>query len=92
MVLELSVEEWKTDKVVEWAEEKVRPELAKILENQEVDGKSLLTLTEEKLMKVGFPLGPAASLALAIEGLRPKNTVTSFGRVNPLSTVTNTCF
>jgi hypothetical protein len=69
-VLDLNVEKWATDKVVDWAKGIVRQELAEILGKQEVDGKSLLTLTEEKLMQDGFPRGPAVSLTLAIEGLR----------------------
>jgi hypothetical protein len=61
---------------VEWAKGKVRHDLAEILRKQEVNGESLLTLTKDDLMKSGFPLGPAASLALAIEGLKKQKVST----------------
>ena len=45
------------------------------LKEQEVDGKFLLLLTEEKLRSIRIPIGPAAGLAAAIEKLRaPKGT------------------
>ena len=48
----------------------LRNDLADVLRKQEIEGSSLLTLTKEELMKVGLPLGPAASLTMAIAALK----------------------
>src|SRR5688572_13415380 len=63
------------DQVVQWSSEV--PDVknhAKILKEQEVTGKTLLTLTEDKLRSIGFPLGPATLLSMAIEALKPEKT------------------
>ena len=71
-ILELEVEKWTTDKVVEWAQKQrdMLPEDVEVLKRNRVTGNSLLTLTEEKLRQDGLPRGPAVSLALAIESLK----------------------
>jgi hypothetical protein len=57
--------------VYKWALESVDldTEDALILKNQEVDGKALLDLTEEKLQKI-LPLGPAIKLSMAIKAMK----------------------
>jgi hypothetical protein len=63
--------EWTIDQVYHWAMEKVGldKEDANILKQQKVKGTTLLTLTDEKLLKI-LPLGPANELASAIKTLR----------------------
>jgi ubiquitin len=67
-----SVDQWTIDQVFEWTKTIVDEKYAQILNDQEVNGKALLTLTEEKLLKAPYTLkgGPAANLAMAIEKLR----------------------
>ena len=54
--------------VREWAEKTVGldAEDADILVKQKIDGDQLLKVTEEKLMKIGVPLGPAGKLVDAV--------------------------
>ena len=73
----LPVSDWSIAHVLEWARKIVDEEEAQKLMVQKVDGKFLLLLTEEKLVKHPYNIagGPAAGLAAAIEKLRaPKGT------------------
>jgi hypothetical protein len=60
--------------VYQWAIDVVRTskKTAQILRDNEVDGSTLLTLTEDKLLKKPYkmPGGPATKLASAIKTLR----------------------
>jgi hypothetical protein len=66
--------EWTIDQVYHWAMEKVflLREDANILKQQKVDGKTLLALTKDKLLKEPYkmPFGSATKLASAIKTLR----------------------
>ena len=57
--------------VREWAEKTVGllPQHAEILNTQFIDGEQLLKVTEEKLMKIGMPLGPAGKLVDAVAAI-----------------------
>jgi len=63
--------DWTIDQVYKWAIDVVKLDQddASILRNNKVDGPALLTLTEEKLLKI-LPLGSATKLASAIKTLR----------------------
>src|SRR5262249_47889855 len=63
------VKGWSVGKVKKWAEKlsNVQPEDTVILEKQRVDGRTLLSLTEEKLQSIGIPLGPAHIIAEEIK-------------------------
>jgi len=67
---------WTIDDVYRWSIESVgiSEQSALILKNQEVDGKALLTLTEEELVKhpCNMPGGPATLVAMAIQNLKKK--------------------
>ena len=61
---------------------------AKALKDQEVDGRALLTLTKDDLLKEPYKIlgGPAANLAQAIEKLKtPIGICLNFFHENPLS-------
>jgi hypothetical protein len=61
---------WTKEEVYQWAKNVGLDEQdANILKQQKVDGKVLLTLTEEKLLKI-LPFGSATNLASAIKTLR----------------------
>ena len=68
----MPADQWKIDDVAEWAavNVKLQEKYWRTLQKEEVDGKTLLKLTEEKLQKSGFTLGAAAALAEAIEKLK----------------------
>lgn len=82
----LGIEKWNTEEVVNWAKGVVRHELAEVLKSQEVDGKSLLTLTKDDLIKApySFPGGPAASLALAIAELADEQIICKCEMLYPI--------
>jgi len=64
---------WSIAAVRQWAVETVRmkPQHADVLHEQEIDGEALLdVISEEKLMKVGIPLGPAGKIMLAVNAIR----------------------
>jgi hypothetical protein len=67
--------DWTVDDVYLWAIESVGldTEDASILKNQKVNGKALLTLTEEELQKI-LPLGPA-TLETAIKELKKQVSI-----------------
>jgi hypothetical protein len=69
--------DWTVDDVYLWAIESVGldTEGASILKNQKVNGKALLTLTEEELQKI-LPLGPATLVATAIKEMKKKSLLT----------------
>jgi hypothetical protein len=69
-------QDWSVDDVYYWAIGKVGvdEESASVLKSQNVNGKALWALTEEKLIKSPYNMsgGPATQLALAIENLKSK--------------------
>jgi hypothetical protein len=73
-------EEWSVDDVYYWAIGKVGvdDESASVLKSQNVNGKALCTLTEEKLLKEPYkmPDGSAINLASAIGTLKKERLFT----------------
>lgn len=63
---------WDAARVVEFAKSELElgAKTVSVLEELEVNDKSLLTLTEDELLGVGMPLGPASDLATAVAELR----------------------
>ena len=74
LVPKLPVSDWSVAHVLEWAKAQgdiIEEDWKKLQENR-VNGSTLLLLTEEKLVKHPYNIagGPAAKLAAAIENLR----------------------
>lgn len=64
------VKGWDTARVLEFARGlKLSGKAVNVLEENEIDGESLLKLTEDKLVHDGMPRGPATKLAAAIAEL-----------------------
>lgn len=78
------VDEWTKEDVRKWALEQVDVEErdAAILFQENVTGKNLLTLTEEKLRRLGMRYAPAASLEAAIEALKPISSTSTLNSMN----------
>eukprot|EP00795_Rhopilema_esculentum_P002916 gene2916-1155_t len=66
-----SVSEWSNEDVVAFFKKTDCAEYAKVFQEEEVDGKSLLLLNEEKLNKLlGIKIGPAMKIARQIQKLK----------------------
>ena len=65
------VKAWDTSRVVAHAKSiGLDDDDVKILSSNKINGEDLLTLTEDKLLRVNMPLGPASRLAAAITKMR----------------------
>jgi len=67
-----SVDQWSIDEVYGWAKVQTDEEEANKLRTQKVNGRALLTLTKDDLLKEPYKIlgGPASNLAEAIEKLK----------------------
>jgi hypothetical protein len=70
------VASWSVNDVLDWAQKQGLDEEGRnILKAQKVKGSTLLKLTKIELLSVGIPLGPASTLASAIEQLHDLQSI-----------------
>jgi hypothetical protein len=58
--------DWEVRDVTKWAKNFVKADAIKVLEEQEIDGESLLGITQEALERLGMKYGPASKIIAAL--------------------------